>query len=131
MIMFAVARSILLTSSNYDAFEANGAVRICAVVMAEAIERTIIVQLNSQDSTATSKHNKYYSTLAAKCSCRVHYNCSATFFFICPSICPFKAFLCSLIRIVLEKMYIRCIYSHERIVIIVSLVSLSPRPNFL
>ena len=55
--MFAVARSILLTSSNYDTFEANGTVSICAVIMAEAIERAIIVQLSSQDSTARSKHN--------------------------------------------------------------------------
>ncbi len=58
MIIFAVTRSILLTSSNYDAFEANGTVSVCAVIMAEAIERAIIVQLNSQDSTARSNHNK-------------------------------------------------------------------------
>jgi hypothetical protein len=58
MIIFAVARSILLTSSNYDAFEANETVSVCAVIMAEAIERSIIVQLNSQDSTARSNHNK-------------------------------------------------------------------------
>ena len=55
MFMFVVTRSILLTSSNYDAFEANGTVNVCAMIMAEAIERTIIVQLSSQDSTATSK----------------------------------------------------------------------------
>lgn len=46
----------MLSSSNYDAFEANGTVSVCAVIMAEALERTIIVQLSSQDSTATSKH---------------------------------------------------------------------------
>ena len=56
--MFAVAGSIILTSLNYDAFEANGTVSVCAVIMVEAIERTIIVQLSSQDSTARSKHNK-------------------------------------------------------------------------
>ena len=55
---FLVVGSIVLSSSNYDAFEANGTVSVCAVIMAEAIERTIIVQLTSQDSTATSKHNK-------------------------------------------------------------------------
>ena len=48
----------IVLSSNYDAFEANGTVSIGAVIMAEAIERAIIVQLSSQDSTATSKHNK-------------------------------------------------------------------------
>ena len=55
---FLVVGSIVLSSSNYDAFEANGTVSVCAVIMAEAIERTIIVQLTSQDSTATSKHKK-------------------------------------------------------------------------
>ena len=59
MIIFAVAGSILLTSSNYEAFEADGAVSVCAVVMAEALERRIIVQLSSQDSTARSKQNQY------------------------------------------------------------------------
>ena len=57
IILFAVAGSILLTSSNYEAFEADGAVSVCAVVMAEALERRIIVQLSSQDSTARSKPN--------------------------------------------------------------------------
>ena len=59
IILFAVAGSILLTSSNYEAFEADGAVSVCAVVMAEALERRIIVQLSSQDSTARSKQNQY------------------------------------------------------------------------
>jgi hypothetical protein len=59
MIMFAVARSILLTM-NYDAFKANETVSVCAMIMAEAIERTIIVQLTSQDSTARSKINGMY-----------------------------------------------------------------------
>lgn len=54
--MFAVAGSIILTSLNYDAFEANGTVSVCAVIMAEAIERPVIVHLSSQDSAATSKH---------------------------------------------------------------------------
>lgn len=59
IILFAVAGSILLTSSNYEAFEADGAVSVCAVVMAEALERRIIVQLSSQDSTAGSEQNQY------------------------------------------------------------------------
>ena len=59
IILFAVAGSILLTSSNYEAFEADGAVSVCAVVMAEALERRIIVQLSSQDSTARSEQNQY------------------------------------------------------------------------
>ena len=46
----------MLNSSNYNAFEADGTVSVCAVIMAEALERTIVVQLSSQDSTATSKH---------------------------------------------------------------------------
>ena len=54
-IMFLVAGSIVLTSSNYDAFEPDGAVSVCAVIMAEALERRIFVQLSSQDSTARSE----------------------------------------------------------------------------
>ena len=54
-IMFSVAGSIVLTSSNYDAFEPDGAVSVCAVIMAEALERRIFVQLSSQDSTARSE----------------------------------------------------------------------------
>jgi hypothetical protein len=50
----------VLSFSNYDAFEASGTVNVCAVIMAEAIERKIIVQLSSQDSTARSKHNNNY-----------------------------------------------------------------------
>ena len=50
-----VAGSFVLNSFSYDAFEADGAVRVCAVFMAEALERTIVVQLSSQDSTARSK----------------------------------------------------------------------------
>ena len=56
--MFTVAGSILLSSLSYDAFEANGTVSVCAVIVAEAIERPIIVHLSSQDSSARSKHNK-------------------------------------------------------------------------
>ena len=56
--MFTVAGSILLSSLNYDAFETNGTVSICAVIMAEAIERPVIVHLSSQDSSAKSKHKK-------------------------------------------------------------------------
>ena len=66
MIIFAVARSILLTSSNYDAFEANGTVRVCAVMMVEAIERIILVQLTSQDSTAQSKTYGVFSLYYCK-----------------------------------------------------------------
>lgn len=57
MISFlAVVGSIVLNSTNYNAFEADGAVSVCAVIMAEALQRTIIVQLTSQDSTARSKY---------------------------------------------------------------------------
>lgn len=62
IFIFIVAGSIALNPSNYDAFEADGAVSVCAVIMAEALERTIIVQLSSQDSTARSK---YYSPFSA------------------------------------------------------------------
>lgn len=55
MFFFTVAGSITLTSSNYDAFEPDGAVSVCAVIMAEALERRIVVQLSSQDSTARSE----------------------------------------------------------------------------
>ena len=55
ILLFAVAGSILLTSSNYDAFEADGAVSVCAEITAEALERRIIVQVSSQDTTARSK----------------------------------------------------------------------------
>ena len=47
----------MLSSPNYDAFEANGTVSICAVIMAEAIETTVNVQFSSQDSTARSKND--------------------------------------------------------------------------
>lgn len=50
-----VAGSIALSSSNYDGYESEGAVSVCAVIMAEALERNITVQLSSQDSTARSK----------------------------------------------------------------------------
>jgi hypothetical protein len=57
---YIVVGSIVLSSSNYDAFEANETVTVCAEIMAEALERTLIVQLSSQDSTARSKHNDIY-----------------------------------------------------------------------
>ena len=47
----------MLSSPNYDAFEDNGTVSVCAVIMAEAIETTVNVQLSSQDSTARSKND--------------------------------------------------------------------------
>ena len=50
-----VAGSVALNSSNYDGYENEGAVSVCAVIMAEALERNITVQLSSQDSTARSK----------------------------------------------------------------------------
>lgn len=56
ILFFIVVGSIVLSSSNYNAFEANGTVSVCAVIMAEALERAIVVQLTSQDSTATSMH---------------------------------------------------------------------------
>lgn len=62
IFIFTVASSIALNSSNFDAFEADGVVSVCAVITAEALERTIIVQLSSQDSTARSK---YYSLFSA------------------------------------------------------------------
>ena len=49
-----VAGSVALNSSNYDGYENEGAVSVCAVIMAEALERSITVQLSSQDSTARS-----------------------------------------------------------------------------
>lgn len=61
IIIIPVARSIVLTSSNYDAFEPDGAVSVCAVITAEALERRIIVQLSSQDSTARSKFTQALS----------------------------------------------------------------------
>ena len=57
LFLFLVVGSIVLSSSNYDAFEANGTVSVCAVIMAEAIETTVNVQLSSQDSTARSKND--------------------------------------------------------------------------
>ena len=56
VIVSVVAASIVLTSSNYDAYEADGDVSVCAVIMAEALERRVVVHLSSQDSTARSKH---------------------------------------------------------------------------
>ena len=54
---YIVFGSVVL-SSNYDAFEANGTVTVCAVITAQAIgEITITVHLSSQDSTATSKND--------------------------------------------------------------------------
>ena len=58
---YIVVGSIVLNSSNYDAFEADGVVSVCVVIMAEALERTITVQLSSQDSTARSKYNSVCS----------------------------------------------------------------------
>lgn len=55
MYTYAVAGSISLTMANYDAYESDGEVSVCAVLNAEALERRIIVQLSSQDSTARSK----------------------------------------------------------------------------
>ena len=47
--------------AKYDAFESDGEVSVCAVLNAEALERRIIVQLSSQDSTAQSKIFKVYT----------------------------------------------------------------------
>ena len=52
---YVVAGSISLTMADYDAFESDREVSVCAVLNAEALERRIIVQLSSQDSTAQSK----------------------------------------------------------------------------
>ena len=54
---FLVVGNIVLSSTNYDTFEADGTVSVCAMIMAEAIETMIIVQLSSQDSTAISKND--------------------------------------------------------------------------
>ena len=51
---FIVSGSVALNSSNYDAYESAGEVNVCVVIMAEALERSITVQLSSQDSTARS-----------------------------------------------------------------------------
>ena len=56
IFFYTVVGSIVLNSLNYDAFEADGVVSVCTVITAEALERTIIVQLSSQDSTARSKY---------------------------------------------------------------------------
>lgn len=53
-MMLTVAGSIVLTSSNYDTYESDGSVGVCAVINMVALERRIIVQLSSQDSTAQS-----------------------------------------------------------------------------
>ena len=58
---YVVAGSISLTMADYDAFESDGEVSVCAVLNAEALERRIIVQLSSQDSTAQSKIFKVYT----------------------------------------------------------------------
>lgn len=50
----AVPNSISLNASNYDAYESNEQVSVCAVVEAEELARTVIVQLTSQDATARS-----------------------------------------------------------------------------
>ena len=55
---FAVEDSIALTLSNFDAYESEEEVDVCAVIMADALERDIIVHLTSQDSTARSKYVK-------------------------------------------------------------------------
>ena len=47
--------SIALTSNNYDAFESNGGVNVCAVIAAMALERSLTVLLSSQDGTARSE----------------------------------------------------------------------------
>ena len=51
----AVTGSIALTASNYDAYESDGQVSVCAAINAAALERDVVVQLSSQDSTARSK----------------------------------------------------------------------------
>ena len=55
MYTYIVAGSISLSMANYDAYESDQEVRVCAVLTAAALERRIIVQLSSQDSTAQSK----------------------------------------------------------------------------
>ena len=54
LFLFSVAGSIVLTFSNYDAYESNGSVSVCTAINVAALERRIIVQLSSQDSTANS-----------------------------------------------------------------------------
>ena len=51
-----VAGSVVLTSSSYDAYESDGSVSVCAVIEVVALERRILVQLSSQDSTARSMY---------------------------------------------------------------------------
>lgn len=55
---FVVEDSIALTLSNFDAYESEEEVDVCVVIMADALERDIIVHLTSQDSTARSKYVK-------------------------------------------------------------------------
>lgn len=59
---FAVEDSIALTLSNFDAYESEEEVDVCVVIMADALERDIIVHLTSQDSTARSKYVKRKKT---------------------------------------------------------------------
>lgn len=53
-----VSGSIVFTSSNYDVHESNGSVSVCAAVNVTALERRIVVQLSSQDSSAQSTLTK-------------------------------------------------------------------------
>ncbi len=50
-----VVGSVAFTSTNYDAFEADGAVDVCIFSAATAFERNITVLLTSQDGNATSE----------------------------------------------------------------------------
>ena len=64
----------MLSSPNYDAFEANRIVSVCAVIMAQAIKTTVNVQLSSHDSTARSENDntrmlKHNSILAHMGTC--------------------------------------------------------------
>ena len=52
--IYAVAGSITLTSSNYDAYESEEVVYVCAVIRVEALEREIIIHLSPHDCTARS-----------------------------------------------------------------------------
>ena len=54
LLSSTVTGSIVLSASNYDAYESDGEVRVCAVINAAGLERDIVIQLSSQDSTARS-----------------------------------------------------------------------------
>ena len=58
-----VTGSIALTASNYDAYESDGQVSVCAVINAAALERDVVVQLSSQDSTARSEFINFIKTI--------------------------------------------------------------------